>query len=321
MAAQSTALPRPADQEFLVVKERGLWRQSFDRLRRNRLAVAGGILLVTVVAIAFLAAAVPAIEHYSPSEVNPRDSFQSPSSAHWLGTDNLGRDTWSRLWQGMRISLEIGLGTQLVIVVLGVLVGAGAAMGGKLTDNVLMRLVDIAYAFPDLLAIIILRAVLSQRGWMIIGDGDPQIPGFPGSLLQVILAISLVGWVTVARLVRGQMLSLKESDYVLAARAMGASQRRIVFGHMLPNTMGPIIVAVTFGIPTAIYAEAVLALIGFGLKPPTASLGTLVYDGYTSYRAAQWMLIVPAAAIAVLMLCFTFLGDGLRDALDPRTRK
>jgi len=321
MATTAPAIPLPGDDAILSVKQRGLWAQAWQRLVRNRLAVVGGALLAVIMLIALLATAVPLVERYDPGETAPRESLQGPSLDHFLGTDNLGRDTWARTWQGLRISLQIGVGTQIIVVTIGVLIGAAAALGGKWTDSLLMRLVDIAYAFPDLLAIIILKAVLSERGWPIIGDGDPQIPGLSGEVLQVILAISLVGWVTVARLVRGQMLSLKESDYVLAARAIGASQRRIVFTHMLPNTMGPIIVAVTFGIPTAIYAEAVLAIIGFGLEPPTASLGTLVYDGYIYFRANEWLLAVPAASIAILMLCFTFLGDGLRDALDPRTRR
>ncbi|MCC7362966.1 MAG: ABC transporter permease [Dehalococcoidia bacterium] len=321
MATTAPAIPLPGDDAILSVKQRGLWAQAWQRLVRNRLAVVGGALLAVIMLIALLATAVPLVERYDPGETAPRESLQGPSLDHFLGTDNLGRDTWARTWQGLRISLQIGVGTQIIVVTIGVLIGAAAALGGKWTDSLLMRLVDIAYAFPDLLAIIILKAVLSGRGWPIIGDGDPQIPGLSGEVLQVILAISLVGWVTVARLVRGQMLSLKESDYVLAARAIGASQRRIVFTHMLPNTMGPIIVAVTFGIPTAIYAEAVLAIIGFGLEPPTASLGTLVYDGYIYFRANEWLLTVPAASIAILMLCFTFLGDGLRDALDPRTRR
>lgn len=321
MATEARALPLAGDEAILSVRQRGLWGQAWQRLRRNRLAVAGATILLLLLAMAILTAAVPGIERYSPRETNPRAALQGPSGAHFLGTDNLGRDLWARTWQGLRISLEIGLGTQIIVVAVGVSVGAGAALGGRMTDNLLMRLVDVAYAFPDLLAIIILRAVLSERNWPIVGSGNPQIPALSGEVLQVILAISLVGWVTVARLVRGQMLSLKESDYVLAARALGASQRRIVFSHMLPNTMGPIIVAVTFGIPTAIYAEAVLALIGFGLEPPTASLGTLVYDGYTYFRANEWMLAIPAGALATLTLSFTFLGDGLRDALDPRGRR
>ncbi|MFQ5382723.1 MAG: ABC transporter permease, partial [Dehalococcoidia bacterium] len=180
---------------------------------------------------------------------------------------------------------------------------------------------DLTYAFPDLLAIILLRAVLSERDWPIVGGGDPQIPGLPGPLIRVIIAISLVSWVLTARLVRGQMLALRETDYVLAARSMGASTWRVVFVHMLPNTLGPVIVVATIGIPTAIFAEAVLGFIGFSLPPPTASLGTLVNDGFRYFRLNVWEILAPAAAIATLMLTFTFIGDGLRDALDPRTKE
>jgi oligopeptide transport system permease protein len=165
-----------------------------------------------------------------------------------------------------------------------------------------MRVVDIAYAFPDLLLIILIQAT------------------FHGGLWQMILAISLVAWTGVARLVRGQMLSLKQSDYVMAARTIGASQRRIVFLHVLPNTLGPVIVALTFAIPTAIFAEAALTFIGVGLPPPTASLGRLINDGYDYINVNAWLVVFPAIAIAMLMLSFTFIGDGLRDALDPRTR-
>ncbi|MDZ7727961.1 MAG: ABC transporter permease [Dehalococcoidia bacterium] len=231
-----------------------------------------------------------------------------------------GRDLWARTWEGTGISLRIGLGTQVIVIAIGIGIGATAAIGGKFMDNALMRFTDLTYAFPDLLAIILLRAVFSERAWPIIGSGDPQLPGLPGPLLQVVLAISLVSWVTVARLVRGQMLSLRESDYVTAARATGASGWRVVFVHMLPNTLGPVIVAATFGIPLAIFAEAVLGYIGFTLPPPTASLGTLVNIGFDYYRVNMWGLLVPSIAIALLMLTFTFIGDGLRDALDPRTR-
>lgn len=299
----------------------GLWGLAFQRMRRNRLAMASAIVLGALVLIATLAGTVDAIGRYRPSEQQYTQILSGPGGDHWFGTDNLGRDTWARTWEGARISLRIGIGTQLVVLAIGIAVGAGAALGGKVTDSILMRFTDLMYAFPDLLAIILMRAVLSQRDWPIIGTGEPQIPGMPGILLQVILAISLVSWVTLARIVRGQMLALREMEYVVAAQSMGASSRRIVFVHMLPNTLGPVIVAVTFGIPTAIFAEAFLGFIGFGLPPPTASLGTLVKEGYTYVRVNEWMILIPSAAIALLMLCFTFLGDGLRDALDPRTRR
>jgi oligopeptide transport system permease protein len=302
-------------------KQVGLWGLAFQRLRKNRLAVVAGVVLCTIMLVATLAGVVDAVGRYRPSEQQYVEILTGPTSSHWFGTDNLGRDTWARVWAGTRISLKIGIGTQVVVLAIGIAIGAGAALGGKLTDNLLMRFTDLMYAFPDLLAIILMRAVLSQREWPILGTGDPQIPGLPGPLLQVILAISFVSWVTLARLVRGQMLALREAEYVLAAQAMGASTRRIVFTHMLPNTLGPVIVAVTFGVPTAIFAEAFLGFIGFGLPPPTASLGTLVAEGQGYVRVNQWMVIWPSVAIALLMLSFTFLGDGLRDALDPRTRR
>jgi oligopeptide transport system permease protein len=183
-----------------------------------------------------------------------------------------------------------------------------------------MWLTDLAYAFPDLLAIILLRQILFGRGWPIL-DGDPQIPGFSGVFLVITLAIALVAWVTVARLIRGQMLSIKQQDYVLAAQALGASPWRVVRHHMLPNTLSAIIVATTFGIPLVIFAEAALSFIGLGVPPPEASLGSLVSDGRANIQTNSFELLWPAITVAVLMLCFTFLGDGLRDALDPRTRK
>lgn len=302
-------------------KQIGLWSLAFQRLRKNRLAVVAGVMLLVVITLATLAGVVDVVGRYRPSEQQYIEILHGPTSAHWFGTDNLGRDTWARVWAGTRISLKIGIGTQLVVLCIGIAVGAGAALGGRKSDAILMRFTDLMYAFPDLLAIILMRAVLSQREWPLIGTGDPQIPGMPGSLLQVVIAISFVSWVTLARLVRGQMLALRDAEYVVAAQSMGASTRRIVFSHMLPNTLGPVIVAITFGVPTAIFAEAFLGFIGFGLPPPTASLGTLVAEGQSFVRVNEWMVVIPSIAIAVLMLCFTFLGDGLRDALDPRTRR
>jgi ABC-type dipeptide/oligopeptide/nickel transport system permease subunit len=199
-------------------------------------------------------------------------------------------------------------------------VGATAALGRRWIDGTLMRLTDLAYAFPDLLAIILLRAALTGRDWPILGTGQPQVPGLPGPMLQVVLAISLVSWVTLARLVRIQVLSLRARDYILAAEASGASTWRIATRHIAPNAAGPVIVAVTFGIPSAIFAEAVLGFIGFGLPPPTASLGTLVAEGYVYARQNPWMVLVPSAVLALVTLCFTFAGDWLRDWLDPHLR-
>jgi oligopeptide transport system permease protein len=299
------------EEAFVAGRERGLWGDAFYRLTRNRLAMAALVLLIVVAGLAAAAANIDAVQRYDPYMDQDYEHLQeAPSSSHFFGTDNLGRDNWSRVLAGVSISLQIGFGTQIVVLLIGVMVGAAAALGGRFTDNVMMRLTDITYAFPDLLFIILMRSVLTGRDWPVIDN--PK--------LQIILAIALVNWTIIARLVRGQMLSLAERDYVLAAKALGASPWRVVIHHMLPNSLGPVIVAVTFGIPIAIFAEAALGFIGFGLPPPTASLGRLVSDGYAYVQVNYWVAVFPAAAVAMLMLCFTFVGDGLRDALDPRMR-
>jgi oligopeptide transport system permease protein len=297
MANQTAVLP--GAEPALQFRSRGLWGDAFHRLTRNRLALAGLIVIVVLTVAAF----APGIRRYNPYDDQDRQHlYESPSSSHWLGTDNLGRDNWSRIVTGTRISLQVGIFTQIVVLFLGLGVGSIAALGGRFLDNLMMRFTDIAYAFPDLLLIILLQSVFGRGLW------------------QVILAISLVAWTTIARIVRGQMLSLRERDFVLAARALGAPPLHIVTRHLLPNTLGPVIVAVTFGIPTAIFAEAVLTFIGLGLKLPTASLGRLVADGRDLVERNAWIVASPAIVISLLMLSFTFLGDGLRDALDPRTR-
>lgn len=323
MASESTTILQPFDftKDQLANKQQGLWAMAMRRLIRNRLAFISAIILIVITAVAILAQFVPVIERHSAIEQQYRVVNQGPDSTYWLGTDQLGRDLWARLLYGTLFSLKIGIGTQIVVLIIGITVGMTAALAGKLSDTLLMWVTDLAYAFPDLLAIILLRQVLFGRDWPIIGTGDPQIPGFPSAIIGTILAISLVSWVTIARLVRGQMLSIKEQDYVLAARSIGASPWRIVRAHMLPNTLSTVIVAVTFGIPLAIFAEGALGFIGLGVPSPFTSLGALMGDGYAYLFVNNWAVVWPAIMVATLMLCFTFLGDGLRDALDPRTRK
>jgi len=294
--------------------ERGLWSDAFRRLRRNRLALAGLFVVGAILILAVLANMVDTVQRYDPAfDQDYSRIHQGPTLDHFFGTDSLGRDNWARVLQGTLISLQVGLGVQAMVLIIGLTVGGAAALGGRLADNIMMRFTDLAYAFPDLLAIILLRSVFADRDLPMIAHDTSQ-------LLLVIFAIGFVAWVTVARLVRGQMLSLKERDFVLAARAMGAPPWRIVVQHMLPNALGPVIVAVVFGIPLAIFAEAVLAFIGIGLPPPTASLGRLISEGYSYIQVNIWVVTFPAVVLALLMLSFTFLGDGLRDALDPRTR-
>lgn len=286
-------------------RQRSLWGMAFRRLLRNRLAVVG---LVVIAAMLVIWLAAPLVRPYHPYEYQNYNAVNElPSSAHWFGTDALGRDNFSRVLTGIGLSMEVGLGVAVAVLVIGALMGGLAALGGNMSDNLVMRFTDIMYAFPDLLLIILIQAVFAGRS-------------FPPPVARVIFAISLVAWVTVARLIRGQMLSLKERDYVLAARALGASESSIVFKHLLPNTLSPVIIAVTFAVPSAIFAEAALSFIGVGLPPPTVSLGRLVSDG-RAYVQTNWSVIAfPAAAISMLMIAFTFVGDGLRDALDPRTR-
>jgi oligopeptide transport system permease protein len=318
--ANVQALPALEELDTIATRRaRGLWTDAFRRLTRNRLAMVALVVLTTIITLSVLGNYVDAIQRYDPAfqnlarnEAGEYESVgQSPSWDHFLGTDHLGRDLWSRILQGTWISLRVGLGVAFVVLIIGVMVGGTAALTGSIGDNILMRLTDLAYAFPDLLFIILIRAVLFDRDLPIVGEQQ---------LVLMIFAIAFVGWTTTARLVRGQMLSLSQRDYVIAAKTMGASQTRIVFQHMLPNALGPVIVAITFAIPLAIFAEAVLAFIGFGLEPPLASLGILIRDGNEKIIQYWWPLVFPGATIALLMLCFTFIGDGLRDALDPRGR-
>jgi oligopeptide transport system permease protein len=232
------------------------------------------------------------------------------SPGHILGTDQLGRDLLSRLLDGARISISVAFVVQIVILGIGVPIGAIAGWVGGRLDNVLMRFTDIIYAFPDLLFIILLSVAFRETVFGQAMDG----------LLIVFVAIGLTSWVTVARLVRGQLLSLKETEFVEAAKAIGVSDRKIVSKHLLPNGIGPIIVAVTLGIPGAILAEATLAYIGIGVQPPRASWGSLIAEGQKYIRSEPFLVLFPAIAIAMALISFTVLGDGLRDALDPKLK-
>lgn len=292
----------------------GLWSDAFGRLRKNRLAILG---LVLVILLLFAGVFGPIIAPW-PYQVqdleaifaNNNRPLPPGSPNHLLGTDSLGRDLLSRLLDGARISVSVAFVVQLVIVVIGVPVGALAGWFGGRLDNILMRLTDVVYAFPDLLFIILLSVAFRETFFGKALDG----------LLLVFVAIGITSWVTVARLVRGQLLSLKETEFVEAAKAIGVSDRRIVTKHLLPNGMGPVIVAVTLGIPGAILAEATLAYIGVGVQPPRASWGSLIAEGQKYMRSEPHLVVFPAICIALALIGFTFLGDGLRDALDPKLK-
>jgi oligopeptide transport system permease protein len=297
--AQSATLKRVGPATAMR-RQRSLWSDAFERLRRNRAAMVALGVIILLVLIAIFA---PLIAPYDPNALQPGGSNQPPSAGYKLGTDSVGFDELSRIIYGARISLSVGIFVQVLILGIGVPIGAIAAYAGGKVDNLLMRFTDVMYAFPDLLFVIIFMAA------------------FGPSLKNIFLAIGLVSWVGMARLTRGQLLSLKEKEFVEAARAIGCPTWRIVFRHLLPNALGPIIVAVTFGVPGAIFIEAALSFIGLGVQPPTPTWGGMVNSGYSVIFADAGLVVYPAIAIAITMMAFTFLGDGLRDALDPRATR
>ena len=280
-----------------TLPSRGYWSRAWERLLRNRLAVVGLAVIALLAAAALFA---PLIAPHDPSAQDVLNARQDPSLEHPGGTDNLGRDVLSRLIYGARISLTVGLLAQAVVLGIGLPLGLIAGFRGSWADTAIMRFTDLVYAFPDLLFIILLRAVLG------------------GNVMTLFLIIGFVTWVDVARLVRGQTLSLREREYVTAARALGATDREIMTRHLLPNLTGPLVVLLALGVPRAIFIEAALSFIGFGVDPRIPSWGSMVQEGQAGIVGGNLHLVIfPAAAIALLTLAFTFLGDGLRDALDP----
>jgi oligopeptide transport system permease protein len=304
-------------------KERSLWADAWRRLTRNRAAVAGLILIGIYFLIALFA---PFLAPRNPVEQSSNNSLRPPAwvqegsrlpgtSEHVLGTDNVGRDIFSRLIYGSRVSLIVGFLPQFTILLIGVGIGLVAGFAGGFVDNLLMRFTDVIYAFPDLLFLITLTIALRETWFGRAFNG----------LLLIFLALSIISWTGLARLVRGQVLSLKQKEFVEAARAIGVPTWKILLVHILPNTLAPIIVATSFAIPSAILAEAILTFLGVGMRPsldpnnpfPT-SWGAMLQDGYNNLSSGPWMLLFPVLCIGSLMIAFTALGDGLRDALDPR---
>jgi oligopeptide transport system permease protein len=283
----------------------GLWTGAWRRLRRNRLAMIG---LGFVTLIVLVAVSADVVSPYDPTFQFPGSTYARPSLQHWMGMDDLGRDILSRLFHGARVSLLVALSVQALALILGVLVGGTAGYFGGRVDNLLMRFTDVCYAFPDLLLAIIVAAA--------IGPANPAL-----GVLSIVLAIAVTAWTDLARLVRGQLLALREREYVQAARSLGASGGRITFQHLLPNAAGPIVVRLTYGIPLAIQNEAVLSFIGLGLRPPNASWGSMIERGNQAIFSAPHVVLFPGLAIALTMLAFNFLGDGLRDALDPQASR
>jgi oligopeptide transport system permease protein len=276
------------------------WNDAWHRLRKNRLAVAGGALLIV---LSLLCIVGPWFLHFSYQEQNLDLGATPPSSVHWLGTDTLGRDLLVRLLYGGRISLGVGLCATLVALTIGVVYGAIAGYVGGKTDAVMMRLVDIIYALPFTIFVILLMVFFGRN------------------IILLFVAIGAVEWLTMARIVRSQIMSLKKMEFIEAARSLGLGNRRIVFRHLLPNALGPIIVYTTLTIPAVMLLEAFLSFLGLGVQPPMSSWGTLIKDGAEKMEEFPWLLIFPGVIFSLTLFSLNFLGDGLRDALDVRAAK
>ena len=278
--------------------QRSQWAMSFERFRQHRPAVGAVIVLGT---LAVLAAGAPIVSPYDPTRVTLSLINEPPSLAHPFGTDALGRDLATRILYGGRVSLSVGLLAVAVAVTVGTLVGTTAGFYGRWVDSVLMRFVDMMYSFPRLFLLILFGVF------------------FRGMTLPVIVTVlGLLSWMTTSRLVRAQFLSLKQREFVEAARCVGARDRRIIFRHILPNSLAPIIVAATLGIAGAIIAESTLSFLGLGIQPPTPSWGNMLKDAPTEMNNAPWVAIYPGLFIFLAVVSINFIGDGLRDALDPR---
>ncbi len=284
----------------LANAERGvsLWQDAWQRLRKNRMAISGLLVLVLMCVAALL---TPWIAPYGYQEQNLVLGAAPPSAEHWLGTDTLGRDLLTRLLYGGRISLAVGFIATAVALLIGVLYGTIAGYAGGRVDAAMMRLVDILYALPFMIFIILLMVIFGR------------------SILLMFLAIGAVEWLTMARIVRGQVQSLKQQEFVEAALALGLSQWTIIRRHLIPNTLGPVIVYTTLTIPSVMLFEAFLSFLGLGIQPPQSSWGQLISHGVETMEEYPWLLIFPGLALSLTLFALNFLGDGLRDALDPRT--
>ncbi len=294
----------PLAKEVMSVEKQGqalgYWQDAWLRLKKNKMATIGLCIIIFLLLVAVLG---PIFSSHTYDEQNLMLTNQSPSLEHWFGTDNLGRDIFIRVLYGARISLSIGIVASLLNFFIGVVYGGIAGFIGGKVDRIMMNIVDVLYSVPTLLYVILLMVVLK-----------------PG-LINIFIALGIGYWLQMARIVRGQILAMKEQEFVLAAQTIGASKMRILLRHLIPNAMGAIIITMTLAIPDAIFTEAFLSFIGLGVSAPMASWGVLASEGVNNLRAYPFQLFFPAAAISITMLAFNFLGDGLRDVLDPKMRR
>ncbi|MTK07076.1 MAG: ABC transporter permease [Hungatella sp.] len=289
-----------SEKEHIAHPNLTAFQEGWLRLKKNKAAVASLFTLITIGLLALLA---PVFSAYSYKETNYDIIYQIPSAAHLFGTDQFGRDLWVRTWMGTRISLLIAFVAAFLDLTVGVVYGAVSALIGGKVDAVMQRFIEILVGIPHLIIVILLMMIM------------------PAGIWTIVVALSITGWVNMARLVRAEILKLKNQEFVLAARVLGTSTSRIIWKHLIPNTVGVIVINAMFTIPSAIFTEAFLSFIGIGMQEPKASLGVLINNGYQVLRNFPHVLIFPAIVIVLIMVCFSILGDGLRDALDPRMRK
>jgi ABC-type dipeptide/oligopeptide/nickel transport system permease subunit len=309
---------RAGEMNVMARKQRSLWGDALYRLIRNRAALVGLVIIALAALIAIFA---PLISPYDPLEQHGSRGLMEPiwtkafgskftDPAFIFGSDSLGRDILSRLMYSSRVSLIIGFVPVAIVITIGLIIGMISGYVGGAVDDLLMRATDVVYAFPDLLFVIIIVATLRGTALGNAYDG----------LLMIFVGIAVVNWVGVARLVRGQVLSVKNREFVEAARAIGAGPGRIMRRHIFPNILAPLIVTVAFAIPGAMLTEAVLSFLGIGIRPPTPTWGVMINEGFVVFSTTPWPVLLPSICISVVLLAFTFVGDGLRDALDPRSK-
>ncbi|WP_132995936.1 ABC transporter permease [Sporanaerobacter acetigenes] len=279
----------------------GYWQDAWRRLKTNKVAMLSIIILLTLVVMTVIG---PHLNGYSYKTVDPSKVNMKPNSEHWFGTDELGRDVFSRVWQAGRISMVIGILGAIIDTIIGCIYGGIAAYFGGKVDNIMMRIVEILISIPYLIVVILISIVTESR-----------------SLGTMILSLTLTGWCGMARLVRGQMLQVKQQEYIMAAETLGVSPWKIITRHLIPNVLGIVIVAITFDIPGYIFAETFLSYIGLGVQPPNTSWGALASAAQQNFIFYPHQMFFPSLMIALTMLSFTLLGDGLRDALDPKLRQ
>ena len=276
------------------------WQDAWRRLKKNKVAVISLYVLIFLILISLFG---PMLSKFNYRSTDTKNSNIGPSLVHLFGTDQLGRDLYVRTLYGIRISMAVGVVSTFINFVIGIIFGGISGYYGGVVDNVMMRIVDIVYSIPTTLYVILLMVI------------------FGASLGNVFIALGISLWVNMARIVRGQILTLKQQEFILAAKGLGAGDNRVIFKHLIPNCMGPIIVTLTMTIPSAIFTEAFLSYIGLGVSAPLASLGVLCNDATKTLQVYPYQMFFPAMAICLIMLAFNLLGDGLRDALDPKMRK